>query len=724
MTGMMSTAREAQQQNAPSHEPGNSVGTPVRRVDAPLKVAGQATYAYEHDVENACYLWPVVSDVARGTIRSIDTRAAEAVPGVLRILRHGEAPRLAVKSDPAMWILQGPQIHHRNEIVAGVIAETPEAAREAAELVHVEVDEEAAKIAFDPTDPEAISPRFVLMKPGTETKGDVGDGMAAAVHRVEQRYEHPAHFHAQMEPHAVTAVWHDVSRLDPRAVRLTLFDSNQGPLMPRTVLAPLLGLLPNQIEMISPYVGGGFGGKAFPHPHLALASMAAKVMAGRPVKLALTRQMMFSLVGHRAQSSQLVRLGANADGRLTAIEHVSTAAASRLKKQPDQSCFATRMMYATPNRRTEHRVVELDIPPETWMRAPGDFTGMFALETAMDELAHEVGIDPIELRVRNEPDVDPETDKPWSSRNLVTCLRRGAERFGWDARRAPGERREGDWLIGLGMAATTFPNQHMVSLFSRIEHTGDGRYVVAMQASDIGTGAHTVLRQIAADSLGVPVENVSTDIGRTGVPLAFVAGGSTGTYEWGNAVVAACEKFRRKFGDNPPAGASTTAQGRPPRGAGKYTRAAFGAQFAEVAVNAVTAEVRVPRLLGVYAAGTIINPLTARSQMIGGMTMALSAAVLEESYRDSRFGHVVNGDLASYHVAANADIGELDVEFIDEFDPWYGAKGSKGIGEMAMVGTLAAIGNAVFNATGIRLRSIPINPTVLADKLDAIDASI
>ncbi|GAB3701327.1 xanthine dehydrogenase family protein molybdopterin-binding subunit [Mariniluteicoccus flavus] len=704
---------------APTSARQPSVGTDRRRVDAPLKVTGTAPYAYEHDVDDPCYLWAVTSTIARGRITAIDTSAARRVPGVLRVLTHEDAPKLRVKSDAGLWILQNADVHHHGQIVAGVVAETPEAAREAAELVEVSYDASPAKVVFDPHDPAAKTPKLVLMKPGSETRGDPAAGWAAATHRVDEEYAHPSQFHAQMEPHAVIAVWHaPASRLDPRETRLTLFDSNQGPLFPRGLLAPLLGLLPHQLEIISPYVGGGFGGKAVPHPHIVLASLAAKSVSPRPVKMAITRQQMFSTVGHRGESSQHVRLGADAEGHLVAVEHVSTQATAKLKPRVDQSVWASRMMYATPNRRTVHRTVELDVPPDTWMRAPGDFTGMWALESAMDELAHACGLDPIELRLRNEPAVDPENDKPWSTRNLVACLETGAERFGWADRQAPGQRREGEWQVGLGVASACFPNQHMVSLFAKVTFTG-GRYVVALQASDIGTGAHTVLPQIAADALGVPVDQVETDIGRTGTPLAWVAGGSAGTYEWGNSVVAACEKFRKKHGTQPAEGASATAQGSPPRGASKFSRHAFGAHFAEVAVSAVTAEVRVRRLLGVYAAGTIINPRTARSQMLGGMTMAMSAALHEESYRDPRFGHVVNHDLAGYHVAAHADVPEIEVEFLAEHDPMFGAKGSKGIGEMGMVGTPAAIGNAVFNATGVRLREMPFTPArLLAEEHD------
>ncbi|WP_232549510.1 xanthine dehydrogenase family protein molybdopterin-binding subunit [Propioniciclava soli] len=700
------------QRSAGPREP--SVGTDRRRVDAPLKVTGTAPYAYEHPTTNPCHVWPVLSTIARGTIIGVDASRAAAVPGVIRVLTHADAPRLRVKADAGLWILQGPEVHHRGQIIGGVIADTPEAAREAAELLVFTYDEAPSKVELDPDGPDVTTAKVVLMRPGSETKGDPEQGWGEGVHRVDATYEHTAQYHAQMEPHAVIATWHEVSPLDVRATRLTLQDSNQGPLPHRLLLAPLLGLLPHQLDVSSPYVGGAFGGKAFPHPHLVLASLAAKIVSPRPVKLALTRQQMFSVVGHRAASSQHVRLAADAEGRLTMVEHVSTQAASRVKNSVDHSCMSTRMMYATPNRHTEHRVLELDVPPSTWMRAPGDFTGMFALETALDELAHTAGIDPVDLRVRNEPDVDPENGKPWSTRALVACLQRGAERFGWDERQAPGQRRDGEWQIGLGMASAVFPNMHMVTFAAKILFTG-GRYVVQLQASDIGTGAHTVLAQIAADALGVDPDLVVTDIGRTGTPMAMVAGGSSGTYEWGNSVVAACEAFRRKHGLHPAEGASATGRSGPPKGSNKYSRNAFGAHFAEVAVSSVTDEVRVRRLLGVYAAGTIINPRTARSQVMGGMIMALSGALLEESYRDPRFGHIANGDLASYHVAAHADVPPIDVEFLPEHDPWFGAKGSKGIGEIGMVGTPAALGNAVFNATGKRLRSLPFTPSALAE---------
>ena len=701
--------RPTQAPAAPQAPRTPAVGADRARVDAPLKVTGTAPYAYEHEVDNHCYVWPVISTIARGRITAIDTTLAAAAPGVIGVLTHENAPALRIKADANLWILQNDTVHYRGQIIAGVLAETPEAAREAAESIAVSYAEEDAEVEFDPDDPQVSTAKLVMMRPASSSEGDVDAGMAQARYRVEESYSHPAQYHVQMEPHTAVAIWHETSRLDLRATRLTIYDANQGPLIHTPLLSSLFGVPPNQIEIISPYVGGGFGGKAMPHPPLVLAILAAKTVVGRPVKLAIPRQHSFAHVGHRAQSEQRMRLGADDKGRLTALEQVSIQATARVKKEIDQSAFAARVMYAAPNRHTEHRYVQLDRPPGTWMRAPGEFTGMYALETAMDELAHACGLDPIELRRRNEPEVDPENGKPWSTRNLLACLDRGAELFGWSQRQAPGQRVEGEWRIGLGMASSYFPNTHMGSMFSRITYTG-GRYLIQMQASDIGTGAHTVLPQIAADELGVDVDLVQTDIGRTGTPLAMVAGGSAGTYEWGNAIVAACRKFRRKHGDSPAEGATALAQGRPPKGASKYSRQAFGATFAEVAASAVTGEVRVRRLTGVYAAGTIVNPRTARSQMIGGMTMALSATLHEESYRDPRFGHIVNGDLAGYHIAAHADIPPMEVEFLREFDPWFGAIGSKGIGEMAMTGTPAAIGNALFNATGRRLRELPFTP--------------
>lgn len=679
------------------------------RVDAPAKVTGTAPYAYEQPVDEPLHLFPIVSTIARGRIAHIDDAQARALPGVRLVLTHANAPKIRVRTDAALVILQSAEVHHRGELIGAVVADAPQVAREAAELVHVRYDEQPAELGFSIDDPRATVPRRVnAFKHGSYERGDVDAALARGT-LVEADYSVPMEFHSPIEPHAVTAIWHDVSALNPRATRLTLYDTNQGTGGYGALLAPALGLLPGQIEVISPYVGGSFGTKGWPHPHLVLVAMAAKRLTGRPVKFAMTRQQMFRTVGHRPASKQRIRLSVETDGRLVAIDHQSWAPTSRLKSYVDQTVSPTRMLYDVAHLRTIHHAVVQDAAPGSFMRAPGEFTGMFALETALDEAAHAVGVDPVDLRVRNEPSQDPETGKPWSTRNLVACLREGAVQFGWHARQPVGTQRDGEWLVGLGVASATYPSAYVVPNRAGIRFTG-GRYRVELQASDIGTGAWTILPQIAAEALGVDVDLVDAEIGRTGLPWAVPAGGSAGTFGWGDAVIAAATKFRRVHGRSPSEGAHETAAGRMPRGFRGYSRHSFGAHFAQARVSTVTGEVRVDRMLGVFAAGRIVNPRTARSQLIGGMTMGLSAALHEEAHLDERFGHVVNNDLAGYHVAAHADVGDLEAICLDEHDRWFGGTGAKGIGELGIVGAPAAIGNAIFNASGVRLRDLPFTP--------------
>ncbi|MEE1758564.1 xanthine dehydrogenase family protein molybdopterin-binding subunit [Streptomyces sp. SP18BB07] len=703
----MTTTVEPSAPAGTTEQPG--IGNDRMRVDAPAKVTGTAPYAYEQPVEEPLYLVPILSTIARGRIAEIDDAACRALPGVRLVLTHANAPQIRVRTDAALVILQSTEVHYRGEFIGAVVADSPQVAREGAGLVQVTYDEQPAELGFVIDDPRATVPRRVnAFKHGSYERGDADAGLQRG-RLVEADYSLPMEFHAPIEPNAVTAIWHDVSALHPRTTRLTLYDANHGTGLHNSLLAPVLGLLPGQLEVISPYIGGSFGAKGFPHPHLVLVSMAARLLPGRPVKYAMTRQQMFRSSGNRPASKQRIRLSVEDDGRLVAIDHQSWAPTSRLKTYIDQTVSATRMMYDVPHLRTIHHVVTQDAAPGIFMRAPGEFSGMFALETALDEAAHAIGIDPIELRVRNEPSTDPETGKPFSTRNLLACLREGAEQFGWADLQPVGTRRDGEWLVGLGVASATYPNVHFVPNRAGIRYS-DGRWSVEMQASDIGTGAWTILPQIAADTLGVPVDRVDAEIGRTGLPWAMIAGGSNGTYDWGDAVVAAATKFRRKHGDSPKEGAYETAAGRLPRGARGYSRHSFGAHFAQVRVSTVTGEIRVDRMVGAFAAGQIINPRTARSQLIGGMTMGLSAALHEEGHLDERFGHVVNGDLAGYHVAAHADVVGLEAFTIEEHDPWFGRTGAKGIGELGIVGAPAAIGNAVFNATGVRLRDLPFTP--------------
>jgi xanthine dehydrogenase YagR molybdenum-binding subunit len=465
------------------------------------------------------------------------------------------------------------------------------------------------------------------------------------------------------------------------------------------------------VRVISPHVGGGFGSKGLPRPNVVLAAIAATV-AGRAVKVATTRQQMFAYVGYRTPTIQRLRLSADADGRLQSLSHEASEQTSRLREFAEQTAICSRWMYAAPNRRTAHRLVALDVPTPSWLRAPGECPGMYGLESAMDELAHEAGIDPVELRIINEPEVHPESGERFSSRNLVACLREGAERFGWERRGEPGARRDARWLHGMGVASSTYPAYQMPSR-AAVRTRRDGGYVVRIAAADIGTGARTVLAQIAADALEVPIEQVAIKVGDSGFPQASVAGGSSGTASWGTAVVLACRALREQLAEHsgavPEDGLEATADTSEfLKSREQLARYAFGAQFADVRVDAHTGEVRVSRMLGVFAAGRIVNPRLARSQLIGGMTMGISMALHEESVMDPRFGDFVNKDLAQYHVAACADIESIEAHWLDETDDELNPMGSKGIGEIGIVGTAAAVANAVFNATGQRVRDLPI----------------
>ena len=703
---------------------GGPGGEPRTRVDGPLKVTGTAPYAYEQPVDNPAYLFPITASITKGRVESINTDAAESLPGVLLVMTHENAPRLRLRTAADLWILQSDEIHYWGQFIGAVVAESPAIARHGADLVEVTYEEADSDVAFTPDHSDTFVPkRLATIGPGQEHHGDVEAAFAAADHVVASEYTSSAHYHNPIEPHPIIAVWHRPRRGDLRAVRLTLFDANHGSIpMHMGMLSPLLGLLPHQLEIISPHVGGSFGTKGSPHSHIVLAALAAKKLRGRPVKFAVTRQQMFRTVGYRPQSRQLVRIAADNDAMITAIDHQSWAPTARLRTYIEQTVTATRIMYATPNRRTVHHAVKLDVGVPMFMRAPGELPGMFALETAIDELAHEIGMDPIELRILNEPEKDPETNLPFSSRNLVACLRRGADEFGWDARTPPGGHRDGEWLIGMGTASATLPNHRLIPSRASITFR-DGRYTVELQGADIGTGAWTVLPQIAADALGAPVDAVDAKIGHSKLPFAIVAGGSVGTYEWGAAIEAAAAKFRKKHGIAPREGATAKAAGFARRGTRKKSRHAFGAHFCEVRVSTVTGEVRVDRMHSVYAAGRIINPRTARSQFIGAATMGVSAALFEEAYLDARYGHIVNSDLAGYHIAAHADIHNIEAAWIDEFDPWFGSTGAKGIGELGIVGVPAAVGNAIYNAAGIRLREIPFTPDKVLCSLENLPQS-
>jgi xanthine dehydrogenase YagR molybdenum-binding subunit len=682
-----------------------SVGTGVRRVDGEAKVRGLAKYAFEQVVPEPVYLHPLQATVARGRVTDVDTTEAEAVDGVRLVLTHLNAPALADTSDGEYAILQSAGVAFRGQIIGAVVADTAENARHAAGLVRFSYDVHDHDTELRVGHPDVYQPEKV--NPGFESDTDDGaleEALATAAVVVDERYSTPMEHNNPLEPHSCIAVWED------DGPRVTLHDSTQGAHGVAKTLAGIFGLAKDDVHVIAPYVGGGFGSKGLPHAHNVLVVLAARMLPGRPVKMALTRQQMFSLVGYRTPTLQRVRIGADADGRITALWHEALEQTSRIKEFAEQTTVGSRSMYTAGARRTAHRLVPLDVPVPSWMRAPGEAPGMYALESAMDELALACGLDPIELRIRNEPETDPETGTPWSGRHLVDCLRVGAERFGWSGRGRPGERREGDWWVGVGVAAATYPGGTMPGSVAEISYGGYGHYAVRIGAADIGTGNWTALTQVAADALGMPFDHVHVEIGDTHLPMATVEGGSTGLASHGSAIVEAARVFREQHGDSPEAGATSSSAAAEHEAAGQYSAHSYGAHFVEVRVDADTGEIRVPRMVGVFSAGRIVNPRTARSQLIGGMVWGMSMALHEHSEMDHVFGQVMNHDLAEYHIPVHADVVDIDVSWLDEVDENANALGAKGIGEIGIVGSAAAVANAVHNATGIRVRDLPITP--------------
>jgi xanthine dehydrogenase YagR molybdenum-binding subunit len=673
-----------------------SMGTSVRRIEGPDKVTGTATYAGDTVAEGTLVLHPVQAGVARGEITAIDTTAAQALPGVVAVLTHRDAPTLGDTGDPEHRVLQGTTIHHRGQYVAAVLAEHAEVAAEAARLVVVTVDETPSTTGFDP-DAQAYTPSALANgQPPDSGVGDPDAALVAAPVVVRASYATPMEHHNPMEPHTTTATWVDG--------RIEVFEATQGVESSRQTLATLFDA---EVVVHASHVGGGFGSKGL-HAGTVLAVLAARTVPGRPVRFALGRRQMFETVGYRPATVQHMALGASRDGRLEVVTHDVVGATARYKEFVEPAGGSTRSMYAAPHRRTSHRAVPLDLDGPTYMRGPGEAPGSFGLECAMDELAVALDLDPIDLRVRNEPEVHPENGLPFSSRGLVECLRAGAERFGWSSwDRAPRRRLVDGWWHGVGVGCGTFPTLRFPGSAAEITFTG-GRYVVAIGAADIGQGARTVLTQIAADALGVDVGSITVEIGSTQVPVGSIAGGSAGTASWGSTVVEAADRFRDKYGENPDDGDHADAATPDNPWAGEYAMAAYCAQFAEVAVHADTGEIRVPRLLGMFGVGRILNPTLGRSQLQGGMVWGLSMALHEESVVDPRFGEVINHDFAGYHVASNADVRVVEAEWIDEDDPYINPMGAKGIGEIGIVGVSAAIANAAYHATGVRVRSLPI----------------
>jgi xanthine dehydrogenase YagR molybdenum-binding subunit len=671
----------------------------MNRVEGRDKVTGRARYAYEHHAEDAAYVYLVRSQIAHGRIVSVDTEAARAMPGVLSVLSSEDPPALGPDPDPDLAVFATREVAFRGQIVAAVVADTLENARAAAGQVRVSYQPQQHDVLLRPGHPGLYRPEKVNPGlPSDTSKGDLESGLAAAAVTVDVTYTTPALHNNPMEPHAAVAVWEADGAL-------TIYDSTQGPSSDRDTIAETLGLAPGRVRVISHHVGGGFGSKGTTRAHAIVVALAARAV-GRPAKIAVSRQQMFDITGYRTPTIQRLRLGADASGRLTALAHDVLEQSSTLTEFAEQTATPSRVMYAAPALHTSHRLVRLDVPSPSWMRAPGECPGMFALESAMDELAIAAGLDPVELRLRNEPRAEPDSGLPFSSRNLAACLREGARRFGWEHRdQRPGIRRRGRWLAGTGVAASTYPSRRQPSQASVTAE--DGGFVVRIAAADIGTGARTALTKIAAQALGVEPGQVRVEIGDSALPKAFLAGGSMGTASWGSAVIMACEDLLKNGSEGT---ADTTEDVQADTG---FARHAFGAQFAEVHVDPGTGEVRVPRLLGVFAVGRVVDDALARSQFIGGMTMGLGMALMEETVMDAEYGDFLNHDLAQYHVPTCADVQDIGAAWIEEEDPHLNPMGSKGIGEIGIVGTAAAIANAVYHATGQRVRDLPITPAKL-----------
>ncbi|HET9001947.1 MAG TPA: xanthine dehydrogenase family protein molybdopterin-binding subunit [bacterium] len=691
------------------------IGQPLDRVDGPLKVTGRATYAYEYwEAGQPLYGFIVGATIGRGRIARIDTTHAEQSPGVCMVMTYRNTPPQGAPdaSIPSPYLraqpaLVGPDIHHYGEPVALIVATTFEQARAAANLIDIDYAAEPGQYDFAARQDHTYAPKRVkgLWEADTAV-GDFDSAFDTAPVKVDQRYTTPYQFSQPMEPNACLAVWHGDD--------LTIYVSAQVVNNARTSIASTLGIDPQRIHVVTPFVGGGFGSKLGIHSETILAALAARQMK-QPVKVAMTRQQIFHLVGQRPTSSQRVRLGAGRDGRLVAIAHEVNMPTNPREEYTEQTATTTRSLYAAPNRLTRHRLTPLDLPRGEDVRAPGEAPGLLAVESAMDELAYALGMDPIELRIRNEPSLDPERGVPFSDRRLVECMREGARRFGWERRPArPSSLRDGRWLVGYGMAAAI--RMHFQGATkARVRMGPDRIAVVQTDMTDLGTGTYTILTQVAADRLDLPLDRVRIELGRSEFPVSAGSGGSWGAANSSTAVHRACEALREKLltsgGRIPPEGLEAEGEIAGMRDDPNYMAYSihtYGAHFAEVGVDVDTAEIRLRRMLGVFAAGRILNAKTARSQLIGGMTVGVSYALFEEALVDTRSGAFVNRDLAEYLVPVHADIPEIGAVLLDGFDDKANVLGVKGLGELGNCGAGAAVANAVFNATGVRVRDFPI----------------
>lgn len=729
------------------------VGQDVDRVDGRLKVTGGARYAADQRVPGTAYAYLVLSTIGRGRVRTMDTGDARQAPGVLAVYTPFEALKLYAQRGglgETRAPLQDAEVRYWGQIIAMVVADTFERARDAAASVRTAYDEEPVRASLPaglagarPSDGGlggsggGADPRHRVLADGV---GSIDEALRASEVVVEGTYTQPVHHHAAMEPHATTAVWRDD--------HLTVYCGTQAPALHATSLAAQLGVEGDRIRVISPFVGGGFGGKATTWGDAALTAAAARAL-GRPVKLVLSREQVFSLAGHRSTLTQTVRLGASGEGVLNAVDHTSAASLSASGgwvMTPASASSA--VFYRTPNLSVDERQVTLDVPPAAAMRAPHEAPGAFALETAMDELSVRTGVDPVELRLRNYATTLPGTEKPWSSKHLDDCYRIGARRFGWQGRaKTPGRRRDGQWLVGTGMATAVYPAGRMPASV-RIRFRDDGSVAVASGMADIGTGAWTALAVLAADALGVPLRRVEPRLGDSALPSGAPAFGSMTTGSTAPAVRAAADEaiaaliaFAVDTPGSPLHGADpaslTYRDGRVVAGAqsfgferlltaagthaveatgsatggtgrDRYAFHSFGAHFCEVRVNVYTGEPRISRFTTVVDVGRVVNAKATRSQLVGGVIFGIGHALFEDNPLEERTGRLAGSNLADYLVPVHADIPRVDVHCLDRPDTVYSDFGARGVGELGTVGSAAAVGNAVHDATGIRVRDLPI----------------
>ncbi|MGC5799369.1 aldehyde oxidoreductase molybdenum-binding subunit PaoC [Sphingomonas sp. NFX23] len=714
------------------------VGKPFDRIDGPLKTTGTAPYAYErHNVApNAAYGHVVGAAIAKGSIVKIDTDEAAMAPGVIAIVTVENAGVLGKGDFIHAPALAGTVVTHYHQAVALVVADTFEQARAAGALVRVDYTRTAGR--FDLAR-EKSSAALAPTSPPT-ARGDFAEAFAGAPIRIDQTYTTPDQSHMMMEPHATIAAW--------AGDRLTVWTSVQTIDWARRDLAKILGMPKDNLKISSPYIGGGFGGKATAMADVVLAALGARA-ANRPVKVALARPMMVNGTVHRAATIQRLRIGAARDGRILAIGH-ETVSGNLPDGMVEPCTIQTPSLYAGNNRMTETRLALLDLPEASSMRAPGEAPGMMALEIAMDELAEVLEMDPVELRVRNDAKVHPGDGKrPFSTRALVPALRTGAQRFGWGNRNSkPAQVRDGRWLVGMGVASAIRGARTRTS-GARAKLEPNGRVVIETDMTDIGTGSYTIIAQTAAEMMGLPLDRIDVRLGESDYPVTVGSVGQRGATSATSGVYAACVKLREavvqrlglnaadvSFDDGrvvsgdrrialsdaartgPLVGEDTVEFGEE---LGKiYAQEAFGAHFVEVGVDAYTGEVRLRRMLAVCAAGRILNPKTARSQVIGAMTMGAGAALMEELAVDKRFGFFVNHDLASYEVPVHADMPHMDVIFLEETDATISPMKAKGVGELGLSGVAPAIANAIYNATGVRVRDYPMTLDKHLAKLPSI----